>query len=375
MKVGHLIHLDGPGGGPLAVIRLVKSLRLRGIEQVVFHGGADRIASTCDALGVPRVQLPIGRKSTLLPGFIRLVLALRRHRPDVLILQGQWAGPVGALAAALAKIKTVYVTQWPAFYTDWTPFRTWRNAWAEWIPCRFAQRVVAPAASVHYQYLHRGWVAESRLVVIPNMPEEGEPPGLEQDALQIRRENGWADDAVHVVSVGRLTDQKRVDWLLHAWKIVQARRPDARLWIVGDGAEAETLRSLANRLGIEGSCHFLGAKPKGIAYIAAADIVVMTTMYESFGYVAYEAMGCGKPLVATAADGVRDTVTNGVDGYLVPPGDAVALADRLVGLIADKGERSRLGAAGRVTFGRWDAGETAGRYLALLQDVAKDGPT
>jgi glycosyltransferase involved in cell wall biosynthesis len=368
MKIGHLIHLDGDGGGPEAVLNLVRGLRESGADQVVLHGGTGRVAATCDELGVPRVRLPIDRKATLVHGFVRLVLALRRTRPDVLLMQGQWGGPIGAMAAALAGVKTIYIAQWPAFYTDWTPFRAWRNAWAEWIPCRLACRVIVLTPSVYYQYLHRGWAGEDKLLLLPNVFRMSGVPTLD-DAARVRREQGWSADAVHVVSVGRLADQKRVDWLLNAWPEVQHRCPAARLWIVGDGAERARLEMLAGRLGITATCTFLGARPRGIEFMAASDIVVMTSLYESFGFVPLEAKACGRPVIANAVDGVRDNVRDGVDGYLVAPADPAALARRLVEMIENPNLRRRMGEAGAAAMADVDPRKIVARYLELIEDV------
>jgi glycosyltransferase involved in cell wall biosynthesis len=366
MKIGHLIHLDGPGGGPEAVINLVQGFHQEGVDQVVFHGGMGRIASVCDKLGVSHYRLSIDRKASLLSGFIGLVRALRRTRPDVLLMQGQWAGPIGAMAAVLAGVKTIYITQWPAFYTDWTPFRAWRNAWAEWIPCRLACRVIALTPSVYYQYLYRRWAGDDKLVLIPNVFQLSNLPSLE-DAARIRREYGWSCDAVHVVSVGRLADQKRIDWLLEAWQEVQQHCSSARLWIVGDGPERVMLEGMAGHLGITGTCTFLGARPRGIEFMAASDMVVMTSLYESCAFVPLEAKACGKPLIANGVDGVKDNVRDGIDGYLVAPNDRSALARRLMDLIDDPVLRNKMGAAGLAVMANIDPGEIIARYLGLIR--------
>ena len=368
MKIAHLLHWDGSGGGPEAVLNLVRGFHEAGVDQVVFHGGMGRLAAGCEALGVPRIQLPLDRKSTLALGFIGLVRALRRTRPDVLLTQGQWAGPIGAIAAAWAGVKTIYITQWPSFYTDWTPFRAWRNAWAEWIPCRLASRVIALTPSVYYQYLYRGWAGDSKLALIPNVFRQSDTPSPE-DAARIRREFGWAQDAIHVVSVGRLADQKRVDWLLQAWAEVHRRCPSARLWIVGDGPERAALERLAKRLGIAGTCVFLGARPRGIAFMAASDVVAMTSLYESCAFVPLEAKACGKPLIANAVDGVRDNVQDGVDGFLVPPNDPAALARRLLELLTDPALRLRMGEAGRAAMAQTDSRAIVARYRELIDEV------
>ena len=69
----------------------------------------------------------------------------------------------------------------------------------------------------------------------------------------------------------------------------------------------------------------------------------MPSYYESFGMVALEAMACGSPVVASRVGGLTTTVRDGVTGYLVPEGDAVALAGRLAHLLGDPRTRERLG--------------------------------
>jgi glycosyltransferase involved in cell wall biosynthesis len=143
----------------------------------------------------------------------------------------------------------------------------------------------------------------------------------------------------------------------------------ARLWIVGDGPEKAALEKLSIQLGITGTCTFLGARPHGIEYMAAADVVVMTTLYESFGFVAIEAKACGKPLIANAVDGVRDNVKDGVEGYLVAPNDSVGLADKLIAVINNPDLRQQMGRAGVEGMARFDPKETVSRYLSLINKI------
>lgn len=374
VKIGHLIHWDGPGGGPQAVINLARGFQQRGFEQVVIGGGRGRLAQFCAQAGIEWREVPIHHKATLIWGFCRLVRVLKQVHPDILFVQGQWAGPVGALAAKWAGVPTVYIAQWPSFYTDWTPWRAFRNAWAEWIPCRLARWVVALTPSTHYQYLCRGWAPEAKLRMIPNLfsPEEIPTP---EEIRETRARLGWTAEHVHVVSVGRLADQKRVDWLVRAWQRVAERCPQARLWIVGDGPEEAALKRLADELKLDASCRFLGAQPRGIAYLACADLVVMTSMYEACSFVPLEAMACGRPIVLTAADGARDHVTDGREGRLVAPGDIAGLAEAVIELVENPARRESLGAAGRQHLARLMSEPVLDRYVELIEQSCGGAPT
>jgi glycosyltransferase involved in cell wall biosynthesis len=251
------------------------------------------------------------------------------------------------LVGRLAGIRRiVYVAQWPAFYTDWDYFRLVRNRLSESIPCRLAHKVVTFTASSRHQYILRKIVSPVKTLCIP--------PALFDDAVPyadgvaaVRRRHGWSADEQHVVSVGRLADQKDLDQLLHAWLHIRATIPTARLWIVGDGGEGPRLKLLAQKLGITDSCQFLGYREDGRAYIAAADVLVITSLYESFGYVALEACACGTPVVASRVDGLVDIISDRVEGFLIPPGDSNALASRVVELLRDPHLRKTMGEAGR----------------------------
>jgi glycosyltransferase involved in cell wall biosynthesis len=367
-KICHLIHDDGAGGGPNTVINHL-TFYADYFDIEVIHGGSGRIAAACRTLGLRAHWFPIHLFAMLPLMLFPVALKLRRMRPDLLILHGQWGAVFGAIAGKLGGVpRMLYIAQWPSFYTDWDPWRVVRNRIAESVPCRLVDAVVAVSEGNYYQFLLRRLVPEGRLYCISNSLDEERIPQLDA-AERNRAALGWNDGRCHVVSVGRIADQKRIDWLLRSWKIVAAEEPAAaHLWIVGDGPDRRAMERLAVSLGVTGTCSFLGAQD-GITYLSAADIVAMTTLYEGHANIPLEAMACGKPIVANSVDGVTDSFDDGDAGYLVLPGDIDAFAARIIELIRDPGLREKMGARGRDHVRQFAKPVVMTRYLSLIRSV------
>jgi glycosyltransferase involved in cell wall biosynthesis len=103
--------------------------------------------------------------------------------------------------------------------------------------------------------------------------------------------------------------------------------------------------------------------------VAASDIVAFTSLYEARGNVAVEAMACGKPLVASHVDGIRDSFQDGVEGFLVAPGDVRSFAERLVRLIQDQALRRQMGEAGTRTALQFAKPLIMRQYLNVIDSV------
>jgi len=148
--------------------------------------------------------------------------------------------------------------------------------------------------------------------------------------------------------VGRLQPIKGLETLLEAMTALDGA---AQLLIVGgdqdepENGHADYLRERVSVLGLRERVSFLGAQPQERLrlFYAAADATVMPSYYESFGMVALEAMACGSPVIASRVGGLTTTVRDGVTGFLVPEGDAGALAERVALLLEDRGRRAQLG--------------------------------
>jgi glycosyltransferase involved in cell wall biosynthesis/predicted metal-dependent phosphoesterase TrpH len=156
----------------------------------------------------------------------------------------------------------------------------------------------------------------------------------------ILREHLLGDGTVLLLSVGRLSEEKRVTVLLEAFARLRTDTPGARLAVVGDGP-ARTSLAVSAPDGVV----FLGElRGDALAQVyATADIFCFPSTTDTFGQVILEACASGLPVVAAAAGGAVELVRPGVNGLLVTPDDPAALANALGGLTRDDLQRARLG--------------------------------
>lgn len=203
--------------------------------------------------------------------------------------------------------------------------------------------------------------AGSRLRVIPN--------GIDLDFWAAPRRNPREP---RIVAVARLEPVKGLDVLLRAFALLRERRPDARLDIIGDGAEREALQALARNLGLDACVAFRGALPRDAVRerLSAAACFALTSRSEGMPLALLEAMAVGVPAVASAVGAVPELLAGGA-GRLVPPDDPLALADALAATLAapqpDMAQRAR----NRVQ--PFAAAATAAAYAQLYRDLAFAG--
>ena len=167
--------------------------------------------------------------------------------------------------------------------------------------------------------------------------------------------NGWAGTPLPlandgspptVVCVANFRPQKGHEVLLRAFAAVARRVPGARLVLAGAGPLEAAVRSQVGQLGLTGSVEFAGVVEDIWPLLASAHVFALSSWYEPLGIAVLEAMAAGLPVVATATGGVRELVEDGTSGWLVPPGDQEALADRLARALENSAVARQFGLAG-----------------------------
>ncbi|MDR3036370.1 MAG: glycosyltransferase family 4 protein [Kitasatospora sp.] len=174
-----------------------------------------------------------------------------------------------------------------------------------------------------------------------------------------------------IAAAGRLVKAKRFDLLIDAFADVFERYPDWSLHIYGAGTDKERLQQLIDDHGLAKQATLMGARSPIEAEFAKASIVASASDGESFGMTLVEAMRCGVPVVSTDCPlGPAEIIQDGVDGRLVPVGDRTALANALLGLIADEPARRRMGQAALSSSRRYDPALIARTYEELFAELA-----
>ena len=240
---------------------------------------------------------------------------------------------------------------------------------------RCAQRVIAVSDPLARAVAALTGLPPPRIECIPcagysaNVFHPRAPAGL----AALRRALGVDADTRLVLFVGHLVPVKGLDVLLRAWALLSSKRPDAaraRLVLVGEGAERDALMRLAEREGVAAQVTFLGPRPQPVVadWLAAADLLCLPSHAEGSPNVVVEALASGTPVVASRVGGIPDLVQDGVNGLLVPAGDAAALAAALAAVLAGDWDAQRISAS--IAHLTWSA--IGRRNRDVLEDVAME---
>lgn len=171
-----------------------------------------------------------------------------------------------------------------------------------------------------------------------------------------------------VLFVGRLAPEKGLPYLLEVWKILETSHPGWRLQVVGDGSERAAAERMAARLGLK-RCTFYG-RQKPEPFYAKAKVFCMTSLFEGFGLVLIEAMAFGVvPLAFNSYANVGDIISDGRDGYIIPPFDVEAYAAKVARLMDDEALRSRMAVAGMGKSKTFTLDEIGARWERLFDEV------
>ena len=208
-----------------------------------------------------------------------------------------------------------------------------------------------------------------RYRIIPNgvtLPREGAAPS----AAVAGTADGQDGEALRILFIGQAVERKGLPVLLRAFEALRDQIP-ATLTLVGAG-EGEVAHMMLDGRGVTA----LGkvSEERKLAELARADVVCAPSLHgESFGMVLTEAFAAGAPVIASDIPGYRDVLRDGIDGQLVPPGDALALAEALRRVALDARLRQGMALAARERAERFAWPNVAAEVLDSYEQAQRIG--
>lgn len=283
---------------------------------------------------------------------VRLARLIRRLRPHIVHTHTAKAGAIGRLAALLAggtpRPIVVHTFHGHVLRGYFGAPKTFAFRQLERALALVTDALVAVSPQVRDDLVELGVARRERFVVLRLGIELERRVATENGAREeTRRQLGVPAERFLVGWIGRMTGVKRTDDVLLAVERLRGRGVDAGLCLIGDGPDRDRVERRAHELGIARHCLYLGYQEDVAAWYAAMDAFLLPSANEGTPVSAIEALASGTPVVANRVGGVPDVVSEGVDGFLVEPGDVEGAADRLAELASDPELRARLGEAGR----------------------------
>lgn len=305
--LGHDVHLACAPGGPLIV-----EARTAGVTVHEQPSMVRNIKPTADAVQLARLHRLIG------------VL-----RPDVVHGHSSKAGLLARLAARGRGVPSVYTAHGFVFLEPLGPAKRRTYLWVEKVGARAGSRVIAVSRRDAEAAIEAHIVRPDGVTVIPNGYRPPGPPAPVPDGGPIR-----------FLAVANAYPTKGIDVLIDAVRTLGDLPVEVAI------AGAGPLRASLEQRAVGLPVRFLGPIEDVPAALADAHASVLPSRKEGWPYAALEAMGAGRPVIATDVGGLREMLDGDTCGWIVPPGDHVALAGAMRQAAMDPRATAQRGAAG-----------------------------
>lgn len=331
------------GGAERHVTMLMPSLdRSRFTTAVICIGAEGSLFTDLVSAGTPAIALNRTKRQAL-AALVDLVRHMRRFAPDVVITRGYSAEMLGRVAAVVARVPHRVV--WVHNHGD-----TERRSGIRRLADRLLDTVTdayygVAEAQLNYLTDELRYPAEKVRIIRNGIATEQFAPAHEGE-VAARSAIEPSGSVVGIVAALRAEKDHRT--FLRAARLIVDQAPHTKFLIVGDGPERPAIERGIARLGLTGCVTLTGCRADIPELLSQMDVFALCSYtVECLPLALLEAMAAGLPAVCTTVGGVPDIVDDGVTGYLVPPRDPAALADRILAILNDRELAHRMGSAAR----------------------------
>lgn len=301
---------------------------------------------------LPQLPLPVLRYFLMLfAGPLLALWIIFKYDVRILVAQSPYEGFAGAVAKRLSRIwnrrimliieshgdfeQSLFLQRRVLLPSLYRSLMRWTALYA----LKQADLLRAVSNSTREQLLR--WTPGKQIIQFPAWTDVGAFLNAEAESTDI-----------DVLYAGVLTPLKGIHILIEAFARVKKDLPDLTLYVVGRDENKGYVAELKNQvsvLGLETGVHFVREVPQQqlAHYMARCRVLVLPSLSEALGRVILEALSVGKPVIGSAVGGIPEMIQEGATGFLVPPGNVEALADRLHWLLTHPEEAAEMGKQAR----------------------------
>jgi glycosyltransferase involved in cell wall biosynthesis len=347
-----MLHIKGSapfGGDCVLMLELGRAARERGFEvDVLATDPHFREMIREEGLGL--VELDVIRREIRplwdFRGLKRLTAFLSRSSYTLVHTHTTKPGIVGTLAARRAGVQAImHTVHLFPFHEETGRLATAAYVGAERLAARWCDRIVTVSEFQREWALRAGIGKPEQVIAIANgVPAERAQP--KRSSAEVRAELGIGE-AFMMLSTGRLAEQKGLEHLIRAADLLRNDLPSAKIVLAGVGPLRTQLSRLVSDLGLDDMVKLVGHRSDVGDLLAAADLVVLPSLWEGLSISLLEAMAAGKPVVTTAIGSNREVTNDGEAAMLVPPKDVEGLAAAIRSLATDRARLEELGRRGQ----------------------------
>lgn len=314
-------------GATVHTLQIAKELHRRGNALTLMSKPGAWVLQQARQAGVPALESPLKRLPLRdLKAAARFV---RENQIQVMLAHMSGANNFAVWLSRLAKVPAVLRAHAHTIHFHW----------------RMADHIIAVSEQTRQYHIRRNWVSPARISTVHGFVDPARLSVPDKGARQeVRSELGLSSSDFVVGVVGNIIPRKGQIYLVRALPQVVARYPQVRVLLVGvvhPPRYGEQVRREVHHLGVEAHVQWLGERKDVPRLLQAIDVYALPTLNDMLPMAMLEAMWAQLPVLATAVGGIPEAITDGVEGWLVPPKDPDALAHALIEMIENPDERAR----------------------------------
>lgn len=379
--VCHIITKLELGGAQQNTLFTVGHLDRTKFRPVLITGEMGLLDADAKAMaGVEFHQVPVMAREIRpwndLRAVVRMIALLRKIKPDIVHTHSSKAGILGRIAARLAGVPVIVHSIHGYGFTRFQPSLQRRLLIAaEWLAAKVTTKFFSVSEANRRLGLHLGLFQAEQCRVVRSGVDLRRFRSTRIDPARKKSELGLDPESPVIGMVGPLKPQKApLDFVQAAARIHRAK-PQVQFLLVGDGELRRKVEQTVDELGLRQVFRLVGWRRDVPDILRCLDLFMLTSLWEGLPRVYLEAVASGVPVVGTRVDGACEVILDGINGYLVPPGDVEGLANRAVCLLNDASVVARMKRYGDTLTSDFDIYEMVRlqerEYARLLADHVK----